>query len=195
MGGSGSPTACSACLPPFSIPQICARFVFRRQERPLLRYGGLPARTGSNERIAARKLLLLENSGRHAAPLPVRGRKREGRENGAKAEEIGGSGAKIRQKAQKALDAAGRAWYDRDTSLAGLFFCARFSAGRLPVFIRGRLLDGGAESMRVKIVLACTECKQRNYNQKKNKKNTPDRLEVKKYCRFCKKHTVHRETK
>ena len=49
--------------------------------------------------------------------------------------------------------------------------------------------------MRVKITLACTECKQRNYNTKKNKKNSPDRLEMKKYCRFCKKHTVHRETK
>ena len=39
--------------------------------------------------------------------------------------------------------------------------------------------------MRVKIVLACTECKQRNYNTKKNKKNDPDRLEMNKYCRFC----------
>ena len=39
------------------------------------------------------------------------------------------------------------------------------------------------------------ECKQRNYNKEKNKKNSPDRLEMKKYCRFCKKHTLHRETK
>ena len=31
--------------------------------------------------------------------------------------------------------------------------------------------------MRVKITLACTECKQRNYNTFKNKKNDPDRLE------------------
>ena len=51
------------------------------------------------------------------------------------------------------------------------------------------------EVVRVKITLACTECKQRNYNKEKNKKNNPDRLEMKKYCRFCKKHTVHRETK
>jgi large subunit ribosomal protein L33 len=29
----------------------------------------------------------------------------------------------------------------------------------------------------------------------KNKKNDPDRLEMKKYCRFCKKHTIHNETK
>ncbi len=49
--------------------------------------------------------------------------------------------------------------------------------------------------LRVKITLACGECKQRNYDTKKNKKNDPDRLEMNKYCRFCKKHTVHKETK
>ncbi len=49
--------------------------------------------------------------------------------------------------------------------------------------------------MRVKITLACTECRQRNYNTTKNKKNDPDRLEMNKYCRFCRKHTLHRETK
>lgn len=57
-----------------------------------------------------------------------------------------------------------------------------------------RNILGGAK-MRVKVTLACTECKQRNYNTMKNKKNTPDRLEMNKYCPFCKKHTVHRETK
>ena len=49
--------------------------------------------------------------------------------------------------------------------------------------------------MRVKVMLACTERKQRNYNSMKNKKNDPDRIEMMKYCRFCKKHTLHRETK
>jgi len=53
---------------------------------------------------------------------------------------------------------------------------------------------GGAE-MRVKITLRCNECKQRNYNTMKNKKNTPERLELNKYCPFCRKHTVHTETK
>ena len=43
--------------------------------------------------------------------------------------------------------------------------------------------------MRVKITLACTECKQRNYNTTKEKKLHPDRVETKKYCRFCGKHT------
>ena len=49
--------------------------------------------------------------------------------------------------------------------------------------------------MRVKITLRCNECKQRNYNTVKNKKNDPDRLEMNKYCPFCRKHTVHNETK
>ena len=49
--------------------------------------------------------------------------------------------------------------------------------------------------MRVKVVLACTECKQRNYNTTKNKTTDPDRLEMNKYCRFCRKHTLHREAK
>ncbi|NLO89533.1 MAG: 50S ribosomal protein L33 [Clostridia bacterium] len=49
--------------------------------------------------------------------------------------------------------------------------------------------------MRIGITLACTECKRRNYTTKKNKNNDPDRLELKKYCSFCRRHTVHRETK
>ena len=51
------------------------------------------------------------------------------------------------------------------------------------------------EVVRVKITLACTECKQRNYNMTKEKKNHPERLDTKKYCKFCKRHTVHKETK
>ncbi|MDP8261253.1 MAG: 50S ribosomal protein L33 [Candidatus Kappaea frigidicola] len=49
--------------------------------------------------------------------------------------------------------------------------------------------------MRELITLVCTECKQRNYNTTKNKKLQKDKLEVKKYCRFCKKHTLHKESK
>ncbi len=60
--------------------------------------------------------------------------------------------------------------------------------------LAGDRRNGGAV-MRVKITLACTECKQRNYDTMKNKKNDPDRLEMNKYCRFCRKHTLHRETK
>ena len=49
--------------------------------------------------------------------------------------------------------------------------------------------------MRTAITLACTECKQRNYRTNKNKKNNPDRLELKKYCQNNKKETLHKETK
>ncbi len=49
--------------------------------------------------------------------------------------------------------------------------------------------------MRVIITLACTECKRRNYSTKKNKRNDPDRVELKKYCPWCRSHTLHRETR
>ena len=35
--------------------------------------------------------------------------------------------------------------------------------------------------MRTRITLACTECKRRNYNTTKDKKNHPDRMEIMKY--------------
>ena len=49
--------------------------------------------------------------------------------------------------------------------------------------------------MRVRITMACGECKQRNYDTMKNKKSNPERLEMNKYCRFCRKHTLHKESK
>ena len=54
---------------------------------------------------------------------------------------------------------------------------------------------------RVKVILECTEQKESGvpgmsrYITTKNKKNTPDRLERRKYNPFLKKVTVHREIK
>jgi large subunit ribosomal protein L33 len=45
------------------------------------------------------------------------------------------------------------------------------------------------------IALQCTECKRRNYTTKKNRKTTQDKLELMKYCKWDRKHTLHRETK
>jgi large subunit ribosomal protein L33 len=45
------------------------------------------------------------------------------------------------------------------------------------------------------ITLQCTDCKSRNYVTSKNKKITTERLEFKKFCRRCRKHTGHKETK
>jgi len=49
--------------------------------------------------------------------------------------------------------------------------------------------------MREIITYECTVCKNRNYTETKNKKQHPDRLETKKFCRYCRKHTLHKETK
>jgi large subunit ribosomal protein L33 len=52
-----------------------------------------------------------------------------------------------------------------------------------------------ATGVRVGITLACIDCKRRNYQTQKSKRNSPDRIEFKKYCRWCGHHTVHRETR
>ncbi|KPJ57245.1 50S ribosomal protein L33 [Parcubacteria bacterium DG_74_2] len=45
--------------------------------------------------------------------------------------------------------------------------------------------------------LQCTKCKEINYRVKKSKKITTGgkKLELKKYCKHCKKHTLHKEIK
>ncbi len=52
-----------------------------------------------------------------------------------------------------------------------------------------------ASDIRPKITLACQDCKNRNYITKKNRRNDPDRLELKKHCPTCNAHTVHKETR
>ena len=57
---------------------------------------------------------------------------------------------------------------------------------------------------RIMITIECTECRQNEnkrssgvsrYLTSKNRRNTPDKLEIKKHCRYCNKHTIHKETK
>ena len=89
-------------------------------------------------------------------------------------------------------------WYNLLTSEEVLLLCP--FVGRTSDIT---LLEGGKKSlylpggaiMRVKVTLVCEECKQRNYDTTKNKKNNPDRIELKKYCKFCRKHTNHKESK
>lgn len=45
------------------------------------------------------------------------------------------------------------------------------------------------------ITLQCPTCKERNYTTVKNKRNDPDRIELRKFCSRCRSHTLHRETK
>jgi large subunit ribosomal protein L33 len=49
--------------------------------------------------------------------------------------------------------------------------------------------------MRELIGFACDQCKRKNYTTTKNRKTTTDKLAFKKFCRFCRSHTLHREVK
>jgi large subunit ribosomal protein L33 len=45
------------------------------------------------------------------------------------------------------------------------------------------------------VIMACGECKRRNYTTTRNKRVTTDRLEMVKYCRHERKRTTHREVR
>ena len=49
--------------------------------------------------------------------------------------------------------------------------------------------------IRIVVNLACDVCKRKNYTTTKNKRNTPARLELKKYCKWDQKVTLHKEAK
>jgi large subunit ribosomal protein L33 len=49
--------------------------------------------------------------------------------------------------------------------------------------------------VRIAVTLACDECKRRNYQTQKSKRNDPNRIEMRMYCRWCKQHTGHKETR
>ena len=49
--------------------------------------------------------------------------------------------------------------------------------------------------MRDLITFQCSQCKRRNYVSTKNRKKTTEKLEFKKFCRWCRSHTTHKEAK
>ncbi len=48
---------------------------------------------------------------------------------------------------------------------------------------------------RVVVEMACTECRNRNYSTTKNRRNDPDRMELRKFCPRCRGHRQHREAR
>jgi large subunit ribosomal protein L33 len=91
-------------------------------------------------------------------------------------------------------------WHTVASRLAGEFDEGGFQRRRRGELARLQLIctairEEEVSIMRVNITLACTECRNRNYAQTKNKRKHPDRLELRKYCPRCNAHTVHRETK
>ena len=53
----------------------------------------------------------------------------------------------------------------------------------------------GKGETRIPVSLACSECKARNYKTTKNPELVGKALELRKFCKQCKRHTLHRETK
>ncbi|YP_009390830.1 ribosomal protein L33 (chloroplast) [Punica granatum] len=63
------------------------------------------------------------------------------------------------------------------------------------------------KEVRVTVILECTDCVRKGkgvnkestgisrYITQKNRHNTPSRLELKKFCPYCYKHTIHGEIK
>jgi len=49
--------------------------------------------------------------------------------------------------------------------------------------------------MREIVTLACGDCKRRNYSTTKNRRKGSERLQFSKFCRYCRKHTAHKESK
>jgi len=45
------------------------------------------------------------------------------------------------------------------------------------------------------VKLQCKDCKNINYFSHKSKKMADAKLELKKFCKHCRKHTVHKEAK
>jgi large subunit ribosomal protein L33 len=62
------------------------------------------------------------------------------------------------------------------------------------IFVEARTMAANKGAVAI-ITLQCPTCKERNYTTTKNKRNDPDRLELRKFCRRCRTHTPHRETK
>ncbi len=48
---------------------------------------------------------------------------------------------------------------------------------------------------RIQVTLACEQCKRRNYITTKNKINDRERIEMRKFCRWDRSHTLHKETR
>ena len=75
-------------------------------------------------------------------------------------------------------------------AVAGFFLARRRQPDHEP--LEGFMARG---DVRIAVTLACEECKHRNYQTNKSKRNNPDRVSLRKYCRWCRKHTSHRETR
>ncbi len=50
------------------------------------------------------------------------------------------------------------------------------------------------KNQRLLFALICTVCKSQNYITDRNKINTAEKLKLRKFCKYCRKHTEHKES-
>ena len=86
-----------------------------------------------------------------------------------------------------------RATLELDSPGAGLSFVPGRRSTEQPPLRRSCNMARG--DVRIAVTLACEECKRRNYQTNKSKRNNPDRIALRKYCKWCRHHTSHRETR
>jgi large subunit ribosomal protein L33 len=67
--------------------------------------------------------------------------------------------------------------------------------GSTPRHERSERTMAKSSDKRIGVTLECTECKRRNYITKKNKVNDRERIELKKFCKWDRRHTLHKETR
>lgn len=48
---------------------------------------------------------------------------------------------------------------------------------------------------RLVVTLSCPDCKERTYTTTKNRRNDPERIELRKFCPRCRAHALHREVR
>jgi large subunit ribosomal protein L33 len=103
--------------------------------------------------------------------------------------ELGGPSAPRQALLRRSLRPRKRARLLAPRAWAGFFFAWAVFHNDAGIFHMAR------GDVRIAITLACEECKRRNYQTNKSKRNNPDRITLRKYCRWCRKHTSHRETR
>ncbi|MGC9529610.1 MAG: 50S ribosomal protein L33 [Candidatus Bipolaricaulaceae bacterium] len=43
------------------------------------------------------------------------------------------------------------------------------------------------------VTMACSDCARRNYHTRRNRQAKREKLSLQKYCRWCRRHTLHKE--
>ena len=96
------------------------------------------------------------------------------------------------QRARLSSDCFDRATLRLSTRPGRVVSLSRTEVGVVPLDRSHHMARG---DVRIAVTLACEECKRRNYQTNKSKRNTPDRITLRKYCRWCRTHTSHKETR